>query len=101
MTKGNKMARARAQRGRPAAAAALETVPSIGPSLAAALRRLGVHRVGDLRRRSPEALYRKMCALEGGPVDRCVLYSFRCAVYYANACRPRPDRLLWWNWKEN
>ena len=77
----------------------LESVPGIGPSLAADLRRLGVARVKDLKRRSPEALYRKLCAIDG-PQDRCVLYAFRCAVYYASTDRRQPALLKWWNWTD-
>src|SRR5436190_11256286 len=35
----------------------LQTLPAIGPSLAADLRALGVRRVADLKRRDPERLY--------------------------------------------
>jgi len=77
----------------------LESVPGIGPSLAGDLRRLGVARVRDLKRRSPEALYRKLCAIDG-PQDRCVLYAFRCAVYYASTDRRQPALLKWWNWTD-
>lgn len=30
-------------------------------------------------------------------VDRCMLYVFRCAVYYEHD----PELLKWWNWKDN
>ena len=33
-------------------------------------------------------------------VDRCLLYVFRCACYYARTKRPDPQKLLWWNWKD-
>jgi hypothetical protein len=32
--------------------------------------------------------------------DPCVLYAFRCAVYYARTPRPRTELLKWWNWKD-
>jgi hypothetical protein len=76
----------------------LQTIPSIGPSLAADLRALGIRRVADLRRRNPERLYAQLNALRGRQ-DPCVLYSFRCAVYYARTARPKPELLKWWNWK--
>ncbi|NMB56563.1 pathogenicity locus, partial [Candidatus Beckwithbacteria bacterium] len=31
--------------------------------------------------------------------DRCLLYVFRCAVYYAKGGRD-PEKLKWWNWKD-
>ena len=32
--------------------------------------------------------------------DRCLLYVFRCAVYFAETPKPQPKKLLWWNWKD-
>ena len=55
--------------------------------------------VAALRRRNPERLYTALIALRGQHQDRCVLYSFRCATYAARTARPRPELLLWWNWK--
>lgn len=46
-------------------------------------------------------MYLRLCAQEGAHVDRCVLYVFRCAVYYASTDRPDPDLLKWWNWKDD
>jgi len=64
------------------------------------LRDLGVHRMAQLRGRSPEQMYRRLIALRGEYQDRCVLYVFRCAVYYAETPRPKADLLKWWNWKD-
>jgi hypothetical protein len=77
----------------------LQTLPAIGPSLAADLRALGVRRVADLRRRDPERLYAQLNRLRGRRQDPCVLYSFRCAAYAARTPRPRAHLLKWWNWK--
>ena len=78
----------------------LQTIPGIGPSLAADLRRLGIRRVADLRRRRPQQLYDRLCVLTGVRQDPCVLYAFRCAVYFARTPRPEPRLLKWWNWKD-
>jgi hypothetical protein len=78
----------------------LQRVPGIGPSLAADLVDLGIRRVADLRRRNPERLYDQLIALRGVHQDRCVLYTFRCAVYFAKEPNPEPERLKWWNWKD-
>jgi hypothetical protein len=78
----------------------LQTLPAIGPSLAADLRALGVRRVADLRRRDPERLYAQLNRLRSQRQDPCVLYSFRCATYAARTPRPRPHLLKWWNWKD-
>jgi hypothetical protein len=78
----------------------LTAVPGIGVSLAQDLRDLGVQRIADLRRRDPERLYADLCALRGERQDPCVLYAFRCAVYFARTPRPAPGLLQWWNWKD-
>jgi hypothetical protein len=58
----------------------LRCIPGVGPSLAQDLAELGIRRVTDLRRRSPERLYQSLCTLRGAHVDMCVLYVFRCAA---------------------
>lgn len=78
----------------------LRTIPSIGPSLAQDLYALGIRRVTDLKRKNPETLYRRLEQLTNSHQDRCVLYTFRCAVYYAKTPKPDPRLLLWWNWKD-
>ena len=78
----------------------LETIPGIGPSMAADLRSLGYVRASDLRDQRPERMYQDLCELEGKNMDRCVLYVFRCAVYYASNVDHEPELLKWWNWKD-
>jgi len=78
----------------------LEKIPGIGPRLARSLRDLGFSRVEDLRDRDPEHIYRELCRLRGTHIDRCVLYTFRCAVYFASNSVHNPEMLKWWNWKE-
>ena len=79
---------------------ALEAIPGVGPSIAADLRGLGVNRVSDLVGKDPEALYETLCRNEGRHIDRCVLYVFRCAVYFASNEQHDEKLLLWWNWKD-
>jgi predicted RecB family nuclease len=78
----------------------LRTIPGIGPSLALDLYELGVRRIADLKRRNPERMYRQLERQTGTKQDRCVLYVFRCAVYFAKTPKPKPERLLWWNWQD-
>jgi len=78
----------------------LQVIPGVGPNMAETLRELGYRRPEDLRGADPEAMYDRICALHGGYVDRCVLYVFRTAVYYADHERHDPERLKWWNWKD-
>jgi len=77
----------------------LQGVPGVGPSLAADLHSLGVHTLGDLGAADPEDLYGRLCADTGERQDPCVLYVFRCAVYFARTPSPDPALLQWWNWK--
>ncbi len=78
----------------------LQRLPGIGPSLAADLVDLGIQRVANLRRGNPERLYNQLIALRGVHQDQCVLYTFRCAVYFTKEPNPDPERLKWWNWKD-
>src|SRR5262245_37099067 len=79
----------------------LRRIPGIGPSLARDLVDLGILRVDDLRGRNAEQLYDNLCSLRGAHQDRCVLYTFRCAVYFATQPNPRPQLLKWWNWQDS
>ena len=89
------------RRSAPASAIAdLSKIPGVGPSIAADLCQLGVRGVADLRGRNPESLYAELCQEVGRHVDRCVLYVFRCAVYFASESNPDPELLKWWNWKD-
>lgn len=78
----------------------LQRIPGIGPSLARDLVDLGIRNVAALRRRSPERLYERLCILRGQHQDKCVLYVFRCAVYFATERNHDPEYLKWWNWKD-
>jgi len=78
----------------------LQTIPGVGPSIAGDLRSLGIHAVDDLKGRNPQMLYEALNVLTGTRQDPCVLYTFRCAVYYASHKRHDPEKLKWWNWKD-
>lgn len=78
----------------------LESVPGVGPQTAADLRTLGILSVADLKGRDPEQLYRELEVKAGCHIDRCMLYVFRCAVYYASNDRHDQEKLKWWNWKD-
>jgi hypothetical protein len=79
----------------------LLSIPGIGHSLAADLNQLGIREVAQLRGRDPEQLYNALCHAAGQKMDRCVLYAFRCAVYYASETGHNPELLKWWNWKDS
>ena len=78
----------------------LQRIPGIGKSLAKDLADLGIRRVAALRGKSPQRLYERLCDLRGAHQDRCVLYTFRCAVYFATEPNPDPELLKWWNWQD-
>jgi predicted RecB family nuclease len=78
----------------------LQTIPGVGPNIAEHLWKIGIRSVRDLKDRDPEKLYRALCKREKANVDRCALYVFRCAVYYASTKKRAPRKLLWWNWKD-
>ena len=79
---------------------AFEIIPGVGPSLARDFEDLGFHSVAELKDADPEKLYENLCELRGVPIDRCVLYVFRCAVYFASGSSHDPEKLKWWNWKD-
>jgi hypothetical protein len=78
----------------------LQAIPGVGPSIAEDLRALGIRTVTQLKGKDPENLYQRLITLRGMHQDRCVLYVFRCAVYFASTPRPKPHLLKWWNWKD-
>ncbi len=59
--------------------------------LAADLEKLGYRAVADLQGEDAEAMYARLMSLAGQHIDRCVLYVFRCAVYFAETAQPEPD----------
>lgn len=78
----------------------LEQIPGVGKSIARDFKDIGIESVDDLKGKNPEKLYRKLCDFKAAPVDKCMLYVFRCAVYYASNKRHDPYLLKWWNWKD-
>lgn len=81
---------------------ALTIIPGVGKSIAQDLWNIGIHSITDLKGKNPEALYDLSNKYVGTIQDRCLLYVFRCAVYYANTPKAKydPEKLKWWNWKE-
>jgi hypothetical protein len=78
----------------------LQAIPGVGKSISRDLYDLGIRSVSDLKRKNPEKMYFELCRKRGQPIDRCLLYVFRCAVYYASRKKHDPMKLLWWNWKD-
>jgi len=78
----------------------LKKIPGVGKSIAEDLWNLDIRSISDLKGRDPEKLYLEHCRQKGIQVDRCLLYTFRCAVYFASTKRHKPELLKWWNWKD-
>ena len=81
----------------------LMQIPGVGKSISKDLDNIGIHTVSDLIGKDPETLFQQSNAWAGQVQDRCLLYVFRCAVYYAETkCGERdPEKLKWWNWKDS
>ncbi len=78
----------------------LQNIPGVGPKLAQDLTDLGYLHISQLHGADPERMYEQLCVLRKMHIDRCVLYVFRCAVYFADNDVHDPQRLQWWNWKD-
>ncbi len=75
-------------------------IPGIGPKLAEKLLMLGYNNISDLKGHDPEEMYLRLCSVTGEQIDRCVLYVFRLAVYFATNTDHDKELLKWWNWKD-
>ncbi|MFH1429485.1 MAG: helix-hairpin-helix domain-containing protein [Candidatus Margulisiibacteriota bacterium] len=76
------------------------TIPGVGKKMSNHFWDMGLRSLDDLKKKDPEELYFRMCAYQQTEVDRCVLYVFRCAVYYVSEKDHDPYLLKWWNWKD-
>jgi hypothetical protein len=81
----------------------LMTIPGVGRSIATDLWHIGIRSIADLKNRDAEELYDLSNRYAGVVQDRCLLYTFRCAVYYASTPKgkQKAEKLKWWNWKDN
>jgi len=80
----------------------LTAIPGVGKSIATDLYNIGIRNVEDLRGEDAQLLYERSNQFAGCIQDRCLLYVFRCAVYFANtpAILHDKEKLKWWNWKD-
>lgn len=78
----------------------LEEIPGVGRRIASVMEALGIRQVSDLRGRDPEELYLRECLMKGCREDRCALYVWRAAVYYAEHGGGEAEKLKWWYWKD-
>ncbi|MDG6243970.1 MAG: DUF4332 domain-containing protein [Methanolobus sp.] len=78
----------------------LMAIPGVGKKIADDLWNLGIRTVAEIKDKEPEELYQQLCDFQDMQVDRCMLYVFRCAVYFASNDEHDPHLLKWWNWKD-
>lgn len=78
----------------------LLTIPGVGKNIKEDLMNIGIYCVEDLKGKNPEELYLKDAKVKGFQDDRCLLYVFRMAVYYAENDQHEEEKLKWWYWKD-
>lgn len=78
----------------------LKTIPGIGKKIEQYLRNIGIQSVEDLKGKSPETLYFQDSLYKGFQEDRCLLYVFRLAVYFAENENLEQEKCKWWYWKD-
>ncbi len=81
---------------------ALMLIPGVGKSIAMDLYKLGIRQLDDLKGKNPNQLYEQSNRLAKTVQDPCLLYTFRCAVYFAETevHLQEPVKLKWWYWKD-
>ena len=78
----------------------LQSIPSVGKACALDLWNIGIRKVADLKGKDPLQLYNQLNKTTGAVHDICMLYTFRCAVYYASEKKHQKEKLNWWYWKD-
>lgn len=80
----------------------LMKIPGVGKSIAGDLINIGIYSISELENRDPYELFDLSNKFAGMVQDRCLLYVFKCAVYYAETPIAEHDaeKLKWWNWKD-
>lgn len=79
----------------------LMKIPGIGINMSEHLIRAGFPTIESLRGQSPDDVYAADCIVQGMPVDKCALYCYRLAVYYADHGGQLPEgKQNWWDWKD-
>ena len=81
----------------------LQQIPGVGKIIAQDLFDMGFNCIPDLKNQNHELLYIRHNELKGAVQDVCMLYTFKCAVYYAETPLEQRDlsKLKWWYWKGN
>jgi hypothetical protein len=80
----------------------LKRIPGVGKSIAVDLWNINIRSVDDLKGQNPQTLYDLSNEFADEIQDRCLLYVFRCAVYFAETPEDKREfeMLKWWNWSD-
>ncbi|MBK6606042.1 MAG: pathogenicity locus [Leptospiraceae bacterium] len=80
----------------------LRKIPGVGKVVAQDLLNLGFQSISDLKGQNPEEMYIHHNEIKGSVQDICMLYTFRCAVYFAETPQTKQEleKLKWWNWMD-
>lgn len=78
----------------------LKLIPGVGANIEKHLQNIGIQSIEDLRGKDPQNLYIQDCLFKGFTEDKCILYVFRLAVYFADNDKHEPEKLKWWYWKD-
>ncbi|HZV71166.1 MAG TPA: helix-hairpin-helix domain-containing protein [Saprospiraceae bacterium] len=77
-----------------------QTIPSIGKACSLDLWNMGFRKVSELKGKNPAKLYAQLNTVTGMTHDICMLYTFRCAVYFVTENKHDKEKLNWWYWKD-
>jgi hypothetical protein len=78
-----------------------QTIPGIGKACSLDLWNIGLRSIDDLKGKNPNELYERLNTITGTSHDICMLYTFRCAVYFATEQHHDKEKTNWWYWKDN
>lgn len=80
----------------------LSTIPGVGRSVAFDFYQIGIRKIEDLQGQNAEQLYDRLNQTSGFIQNKCFLYVFRCAIYFAETPQElqEKEKLNWWYWKE-
>ena len=77
-------------------------IPGVGKAVAIDLWNLGYTSIDNLKGQDPEEMYIRHNDIRGQVQDICMLYTFRCAIYFAETFGTiqEPEKLKWWYWMD-
>lgn len=79
----------------------LRKIPGVGKKTKEDFIEMGITNVEALFGKDPEKLYEQHCKRKGYQVDRCQLYVFRAAIYYAEHPEvENRDKIKWWDFQD-